>query len=201
MMDRHRALIRLCQHRGFIFPSSQLYGGLANSYDYGPLGTLMKKNITDIWWKTFVQKRMDIQPLDSSILLHPKVWKASGHVDQFVDPMTICKNCNVRSRADHIVEKQHGSTLPPRTIPQLDEMITTCSCPECGKKELQSVKQFNLLFQTSMGAVEESNHNVFLRPETAQGAYINFQTVQQSLRLQIPFGLAQIGKSFRNEKI
>ncbi len=170
-------LVALCKRRGFIFQSSEIYGGLDSCYDYGPLGTELKANIKQFWLKSMVQMRDDIVGLDSSILMHPTIWQASGHVAGFSDPMVDCKNCKRRFRADDInIEK----------------------CLVCGG-ELTQARQFNLMFKTHMGPVEDEASIVYLRPETAQGIYVNYQNVLQSSRQKIPFGIAQIGKAFRNE--
>ncbi len=174
VMDK---LVSLCKRRGFIFQSSEIYGGITSCYDYGPLGVELKKNIKERWWKAMVQQRDDIVGLDASILMHPRVWEASGHVEGFHDPMVDCKQCKKRFRADEV----EG----PR-------------CPECGGK-LTEARQFNLMFKTHMGPVEEEASIVYLRPETAQGIYVNFLNVLNSSRKKIPFGIAQIGKAFRNE--
>jgi glycyl-tRNA synthetase len=170
-------IVSLCKRRGFIFQSSEIYGGITSCYDYGPLGVELKKNIKERWWKAMVQQRDDIVGLDASILMHPRVWEASGHVEGFHDPMVDCKQCKRRFRADEV--------QGPR-------------CPECGG-ELTEARQFNLMFKTHMGPVEEEASIVYLRPETAQGIYVNFLNVLNSSRKKLPFGIAQIGKAFRNE--
>ncbi len=170
-------LVSLCKRRGFIFQSSEIYGGLNSCWDYGPLGVELKKNVKEQWWKSVVQSRDDMAGLDASILMHPHVWEASGHIDSFSDPLVDCKSCKRRFRADHLKEQK---------------------CPECGG-ELTDERQFNLMFKTFMGPVEDSQATVYLRPETAQGIFVNFKNVQASARMKVPFGIAQIGKSFRNE--
>jgi len=171
-------IVSLCKRRGFIYQSSEIYGGLASCYDYGPLGAELKRNIKNFWWKWMVQRRSDIVGLDASILMAPRVWEASGHVESFTDPLVDCKQCKHRFRADIIGDNQR--------------------CPDCGG-ELTEVRQFNLMFKTHMGPVEDSASVVYLRPETAQGIYVNFLNVLNSTRQKIPFGIAQIGKAFRNE--
>lgn len=171
-------LVSLCKRRGYIYQSSEIYGGLASIYDYGPLGAELKKNIKNFWWKWMVQLHDNIVGLDSSILMAPKIWEASGHVDSFTDPLVDCKKCKQRYRQDLLED--------PST------------CPHCGG-ELTDPRQFNLMFKTFMGPVEDSAHVVYLRPETAQGIYVNYINVLNSSRLKIPFGIAQIGKAFRNE--
>ncbi len=174
LMDK---IVSLCRRRGFIFQSSEIYGGLDSCYDYGPLGVELKRNIKEAWWKAMVRDHENIVGLDAAILMHPKVWEASGHVEGFTDPMVDCKQCKRRFRADEIEGDR---------------------CPVCGG-ELTEVRQFNLMFKTHMGPVEEDASVVYLRPETAQGIYVNFLNVLNSTRLKIPFGIAQIGKAFRNE--
>jgi len=170
-------IISLCRRRGFIFPSSEIYGGLSSCWDYGPLGVELKRNIKDAWWRTVVQERDDMVGLDTSILMHPQVWAASGHLKGFTDPLVECKNCHLRWRAD--------------------DLKGNC-CPNCGG-ELTEPRMFNLMFKTFMGPVEDEASIVYLRPETAQGMFINFQNVLNTTRKKLPFGIAQIGKSFRNE--
>ncbi|HEY8343948.1 MAG TPA: glycine--tRNA ligase [Bacillota bacterium] len=170
-------IVSLAKRRGFIFPSSEIYGGLNSCWDYGPLGVELKNNVKRAWWKANVQERDDLVGLDASILMHPRVWEASGHLEGFTDPLVDCKNCKQRFRADH---------------------LTTERCPECGG-ELTEARNFNLMFKTYLGPVEESAAIVYLRPETAQGIFVNFQNVLTTTRKKLPFGVAQIGKSFRNE--
>lgn len=171
-------MVSLCKRRGYIFQSSEIYGGITSCYDYGPLGVELKKNIKEQWWKSMVQYRDDVEGLDAAILMHPRVWEASGHVEGFTDPLVDCKSCKHRFRADQLAS--------------LDK------CPDCGG-QLTDVRKFNLMFKTHMGPVEEQASIVYLRPETAQGIYVNFLNVQKAARQKIPFGIAQIGKAFRNE--
>lgn len=171
-------IVNLCKKRGFIFQSSEIYGGLASTWDYGPLGVEFKRNVKDAWWREMIATRDDIVGLDAAILMHPKVWETSGHVQNFTDPLVDCKACKQRFRADDL----DGSG----------------KCPECGG-ELTETKQFNCMFKTVMGPVEESGAIVYMRPETAQGIFVNFLNVQQATRKKLPFGIGQIGKSFRNE--
>ncbi|GMR14182.1 MAG: glycine--tRNA ligase [Gemmatimonadota bacterium] len=174
-------LTSLAKRRGFIFQSSEIYGGTGSVWDYGPLGIELKRNVKDLWWSTMVHQRDDVEGLDAAILMHPKVWEASGHVEGFTDPLVECKNCNRRFRADLAV-------------------VERGQCPVCGTGEAFSEPRlFNLMFKTFMGPVEEEASVVYLRPETAQGTYVNFLNVQTSARQKIPFGIAQIGKAFRNE--
>ena len=175
--ERMEKLVSLCKRRGYIFPSSEIYGGITSCYDYGPLGVELKKNVKEFWWKSMVQERDDIVGLDSSILMHPKIWEASGHVEGFHDPLVDCKRCKHRFRADEV----EGDT-----------------CPDCGG-ELTDIRQFNLMFKTHMGPIEEEANVIYLRPETAQGIYVNVSNVLNSSRQKVPFGIAQIGKAFRNE--
>ncbi|MGA2507315.1 MAG: glycine--tRNA ligase [Chitinispirillaceae bacterium] len=176
--DLMTTMVSLCKRRGFIFQSSEIYGGLNSCWDYGPLGVELKRNVKEAWWRAMVHSRRDIVGLDASILMHPKVWEASGHLAGFTDPLVDCKDCKERFRADHLENLQ--------------------KCPKCGGK-LTEVRKFNLMFKTFMGPVEDSSATVFMRPETAQGIFVNFLNVQQAARLKPPFGIAQIGKSFRNE--
>ena len=178
--DKMQKIISLAKRRGFIFPGSEIYGGLANSWDYGPLGVLLKNNIKNLWWKKFVQQRIDITGLDSAIMMNPETWVASGHLNNFTDPLVECKNCHERFRADII-----DLTKP---------------CEKCGTSNMFSdFKQFNLMFRTWMGPTQESGHAIYLRPETAQGIFVNFKNIVDSYGMKIPFGVAQIGKAFRNE--
>ena len=185
--DVMEKLVSLCKRRGFIFQSSEIYGGAGSVWDYGPLGVELKRNIKELWWNAMVRARDDIEGLDAAILMHPRVWEASGHVAGFVDPLVDCKNCKKRFRADD--PKIKGTPGAP-----------DAQCPACGMKgTLSEPRQFNLMFKTFMGPVEDSASVSYLRPETAQGIYVNFLNVQQSTRQKVPFGIAQIGKAFRNE--
>jgi glycyl-tRNA synthetase len=187
LSDVFEKLVSLCKRRGFIFQSSEIYGGAASVWDYGPLGVELKRNIQDRWWRDMVRLRDDIEGLDTAILMHPKVWEASGHVSGFVDPLVECKNCKRRFRADDPALK--GAPGTPEA-----------QCPSCGMKgTIGEARQFNLMFKTYMGPVEDTAAVVYLRPETAQGTYVNFLNVQQATRQRVPFGIAQIGKAFRNE--
>jgi glycyl-tRNA synthetase len=201
-------LVSLCKRRGFIFQSSEIYGGTGSCWDYGPLGVELKNNVKRVWWRDFVQERADMVGLDASILMHATVWKASGHVDNFTDPMVDCRECKRRFRADQVADMPWLHFCPATkgnkfTIPA-GEPCTHCGaartlCPECGKGELTPPRQFNLMFKTFMGPVEEDAAVTYLRPETAQGIFVNFDNVLQSMRLKLPFGIGQIGKAFRNE--
>jgi glycyl-tRNA synthetase len=178
-------IVSLCKRRGYIFPSSEIYGGLGSCWDFGPLGVELKRNVKDFWWKSMTMKRDDIEGLDASIIMHPKVWEASGHISSFTDPMIDCKTCGARFRADNM-ETERCHKKPSK------------SPLECGG-ELTEARQFNLMFKTFMGPVEDDSAVVYLRPETAQGIYVNFLNVQGPSRQKVPFGIAQIGKAFRNE--
>ncbi len=195
-------LTALCKRRGFIFPGSEIYGGFANTWDYGPYGCLLKKNIKEFWWKTFVQKRSDIVGLDSSILMNPKIWEASGHVASFSDPLIDCKNCRERIRGDKLIEEKLGiEAAVGKSLQEVGEIIrkNNLKCPKCGKCDFTEARSFNLMFKTHQGVIEETASAVYLRPETAQGIFVNFKNVIQNCRQRIPFGIAQIGKAFRNE--
>ncbi len=188
-------IVSLCKRRGFVFPSSILYGGLANSWDFGPLGVEIKNNIKKEWWKIFVHNRSDMLGLDSAIIMNPKIWEASGHLSGFSDPLVECGNCHHRFRVDHLV----GDDVWNRDKEKLMESDLDLACPECGNKSLGRPKNFNLMLKTFLGPVEDKGSEVYLRPETAQGIFANFKNVTGSSRKSIPFGIAQIGKAFRNE--
>ncbi|MBN1867564.1 glycine--tRNA ligase [Candidatus Sumerlaeota bacterium] len=229
-------LVSLCKRRGFVFQSSEIYGGLAATYDYGPLGIALKRNVTNAWWRAMVEQRDDIEGIESAILMHPRVWEASGHVESFHDPLVDCKGCKKRFRADHLwvaaivgpegqdwgtvgpVETQdkgdalealtkkkfkkktppEGTRIEVRDLQEAKGAGDAFKCPECGN-ELTAARQFNLMFRTTLGAVEETGTDVYLRPETAQGMFVNFENIVTTMRRKLPFGIAQIGKSFRNE--
>jgi glycyl-tRNA synthetase len=195
------AIVALSKRRGFIFPGSDIYGGLANTWDFGPLGVEIKRNIKNAWWSFFVHQRADVVGLDGGILLHPRVWEASGHIEEFFDPLIDCRNCRARYRADTLVEEKLDRPAEGLSTQELTSILreANLACPVCGQREWTDVRQFNLMFQTHLGPVEESGTNVFLRPETAQNIFVNFRNVAQTTRVKIPFGIAQIGKSFRNE--
>ncbi len=198
-------IVSLCKRRGFIYPGSEIYGGLANTWDYGPLGVELKNNIKKVWWQDSVWKRPDMVGLDAAILMNPKVWQASGHIEGFTDPLVECKSCHKRFRADQLVEEfkdsakldEHG-IFTPEELADLTKAIKKIKCPDCGG-ELTEPKQFNLLMETHLGPVEDAQSKVYLRGETAQGIFVDFNLVRESSRMKIPFGIAQIGKSFRNE--
>lgn len=178
--NKMEKIIALCKRRGFIFPGSEIYGGLANSWDYGPVGVELKNNIKNLWWETFVKRREDMVGIDAALIMNPKVWKASGHLDNFSDPLVECKKCHARLRADHLPADK--------------------KCPNCGAKDnFTESLQFNLMLKTFLGPAEEKANEVYFRPETAQAMFVNFKNVMDSTRPKLPFGIAQIGKAFRNE--
>ena len=194
------SIVALCKGRGFIFPGSEIYGGLSNTWDYGPLGVEFKNNIKKLWMKKFVQESETNVGLDCAILMNPRVWEASGHVSGFSDPLMDCKECKTRYRADKLIEDA-GFNPNGMTSEQMEEFIKEkeISCPNCKAKNFTGIRKFNLMFKTFQGVTEDKKSEIFLRPETAQGIFINFSNVQRSMRKKVPFGIAQIGKSFRNE--
>ncbi len=195
-------IVSLCKRRGFIFQSSEIYGGLASCYDYGPLGSELKRNVRNAWWKSTVQMRDDVVGLDCSIFMHPLVWKASGHADKFADIVTVCKKCNVRSRVDHLTNhaEEHTEHISIEAAQKDAKNLSKKVCPACGSVgQFTEPMPFRLMFETQMGANVDDSMTIFLRPETAQGIFVNFRNVLDTTRVKIPFGIAQIGKSFRNE--
>ncbi len=229
-------IVSLCKRRGFIFPGSEIYGGLAATYDYGPLGVELKRNVKEAWWRCMVQRRDDMEGLDASILMHPETWRASGHVESFTDPLVDCKNCKKRFRSDHL--NGYGATYLVRgsfltegqvvneleigldaevpdsskiaaklaskgvhevRVDKIECKSVSVACPECGERALTEPRLFNLMFRTHIGPVQDTGSTVFMRPETAQGIFVNFDNVLQTMRRKLPFGIAQMGKSFRNE--
>ncbi len=184
MADRTEQVVNLCKRRGFVFPSSEIYGGFRSTWDYGPLGVLLKRNVMEAWWRAMVQERDDIVGLDAAVLMAPKVWEASGHLATFSDPLVDCRNCKERWRADQLPEPD-GDAGP--------------ACPNCGSHDLTEARPFHLMFKTHVGPVEDDGAVAYLRPETAQGIFVNFANVLQTSRKKPPFGIAQQGKSFRNE--
>ena len=193
-------IVALCKGRGFVYPGSEIYGGLSNSWDYGPLGVEFKNNVKKAWWKRFVQENEYNVGLDCAILMNPQVWVASGHVGGFSDPLMDCKECKTRHRADQLIEAA-GANPAGWTNQQMSDYIrdNNIACPDCGKTNFTDIRQFNLMFKTFQGVTEDSKNELFLRPETAQGIFVNFANVQRTTRRKVPFGIAQIGKSFRNE--
>ena len=201
-------VIALCKGRGFIFSGSEIYGGLANTWDYGPLGVELKNNVKKAWWKKFVQENPYNVGLDAAILMNPQTWVASGHLGGFSDPLMDCKECKERFRADKLIEQwceEHSFELPkPIDAFSQEEMAAFVAeheipCPTCGKHNFTDIRQFNLMFKTFQGVTEDAKNTVYLRPETAQGIFVNFQNIQRTTRKKLPFGVCQIGKSFRNE--
>lgn len=195
-------VVSLCKRRGFIFPGSEIYGGMANTWDYGPYGTELKKNIADTWWKTFVYKRDDVVGIDSAIITNPKVWEASGHVSNFNDPLVDCRKCKTRHRGDKLLEESIGidetNKVPFEKIgDKLNEL--KLKCPNCGAVDWTEARKFNLLFETQIGVVSDKKNIAYLRGETAQGIFINFKNILDTQQMRLPFGIAQVGKAFRNE--
>ena len=192
----------LQKEKVLVYGGSEIYGGLSNTFDYGPYGVELLNNLKALWWKHFVHFREDIVGLDSSIFLNSKVWEASGHIDCFNDPMVDCKSCKTRIRVDKFLEEKLKTDMGTKTEKELEEIFRkeNFPCPNCGKKEhFTEVRQFNLMFKTSQGAIKDNNTDIYLRPETAQGIFINFKNITSTTRVKVPFGVAQIGKSFRNE--
>ncbi len=196
-------IVNYCKQYGFIFQGSEIYGGLANSWDYGPLGRELKENIKRAWWKKFIQEERNSYGLDAAIIMNPEVWVASGHVTSFTDPLIDCKGCKSRHRADKLIEDftEGKETGDGWDNAKLESFIkdNNIVCPKCGKNDFTGIRQFNLLFETQMGVTEDKSSKVYLRGETAQGIFVNFNNVQRSQRAKIPFGIGQIGKAFRNE--
>ncbi len=195
-------IVSLCKRRGFIFPGSDIYGGLANTWDYGPLGVELKNRLKKAWWRTFVRGREDMVGLDAAILMNPRVWEASGHVSSFTDPLVDCKNCKQRFRGDKLLEEKIGvEAAAIIKLEQVEPMLKAekIACPNCGKCDWTEAKRFNLMFKTHQGVVEGEGNVVYLRPETAQGIFVNFKNVVDTMRPKLPFGVGQIGKAFRNE--
>ncbi|PWA07715.1 glycine--tRNA ligase [Pueribacillus theae] len=199
-------IVAHAKHRGFVFPGSEIYGGLANTWDYGPLGVELKNNVKKAWWQKFVQESPYNVGLDAAILMNPKTWEASGHLGNFNDPMVDCKACKARHRADKLIEEkleEKGIDLVVDGLPfsKMEELMKEHNivCPECGAQDFTDIRQFNLMFKTHQGVTESSANEIYLRPETAQGIFVNFKNVQRTMRKKLPFGIAQIGKSFRNE--
>src|SRR5215203_2941468 len=197
-MDKIAALSK---RRGFVFPGSDIYGGLANTWDYGPLGVELKNNVKQLWWRTFVQRRRDMVGIDAGILMHPRVWEASGHVVNFNDPLVDCKTCKSRFRADDLIEERLGIPAAGKSPDEMSKIIADekLPCPRCGNRTLTDARQFNMMFKTTIGPVSETGVEVYLRPETAQAMFVQFKNVLSTSRVKLPFGVGQIGKSFRNE--
>jgi glycyl-tRNA synthetase len=199
-------VVSLAKRRGFIFPGSEIYGGLANTYDFGPLGVEVLQNILNLWWRTFVRTRNDMYGLDTSILMSPRVWESSGHTQNFTDVLIDCRNCQLRTRADHLIEnyfesKKQAISVEGKTLDEMDKIIIgeRIPCPKCGSHNFTPVRKFNLLFETNVGIIAASQNKVYLRGEIAQGMFVNFKNVLDTMRPKLPFGIAQMGKAFRNE--
>lgn len=200
-------IVALAKNRGFVYPGSEIYGGLANTWDYGPLGAELKKNVKNAWLRKFVQESKYNVGLDAAILMNPQTWVASGHVGGFSDPLVDCKACKSRFRADKLIEDFHAANGMPEIVvdgwsnEELEKYIAehNIPCPDCGKTDFTGIRQFNLMFKTFQGVTEDSKSELYLRPETAQGIFVNFKNVQRTSRKKVPFGIGQIGKSFRNE--
>ena len=194
-------IVSLCKKRGFIFPGSEIYGGLSNSWDYGPLGVEFKNNVKKAWWKKFVQESPYNVGVDAAILMNPQVWVATGHVGGFSDPLMDCKDCKTRHRADKLIEDFTGESADGWDNQKMTGFIQEnhIKCPNCGSENFTEIRQFNLMFKTFQGVTEDAKNEIYLRPETAQGIFVNFPSVQRTTRKKLPFGIAQVGKSFRNE--
>ena len=199
-------IVNLCKNRGFIYAGSEIYGGLASSWDYGPLGGELKNNVKKVWWKKFVQENKYNVGLDSAILMNSEVWKASGHVGGFSDPLMDCKDCHARHRADKLIEDyaaENGIEIVAESLSneEMEQYIKDhdITCPKCGSKNFTGIRQFNLMFKTFQGVTEDTTSTLYLRPETAQGIFVNFPNIARTSRKKVPFGVCQIGKSFRNE--
>ena len=194
-------IVALCKNRGYVYPGSEIYGGLSNSWDYGPLGCLFKDNVKNAWKRKFVQESRYNVALDSAILMNPEVWVATGHVGGFSDPLMDCKDCKTRHRADKLIEDFTGESADGWTNEQMQQFIAdnNIACPECGGHNFTDIRQFNLMFKTFQGVTEDAKSQLYLRPETAQGIFVNFPSIQRTTRKKVPFGVCQVGKSFRNE--
>lgn len=195
-------IVALSKRRGFVFPGSDIYGGLANTWDFGPLGVELRNNIKQLWWKNFVRCRRDMVGLDAGILMHPRVWEASGHVVNFNDPLVDCKTCKARFRADTLLEDKLGMEDAATKTPEEMTVIlkeANVACPNCGNRTLTDARQFNMMFSTTIGPVSETGTKVYLRPETAQGIFVQYKNILATSRQKLPFGVGQVGKAFRNE--
>ncbi|MFI3205718.1 MAG: glycine--tRNA ligase, partial [Clostridia bacterium] len=194
-------IVGLCKNRGFIYSGSEIYGGLSNSWDYGPLGVEFKNNVKKAWLKKFVQESPYNVGLDAAILMNPQVWVATGHVGGFSDPLMDCKECKTRHRADKLIEDFDGSNADGWTNEEMKKYIDDngINCPDCGKHNFTDIRQFNLMFKTFQGVTEDAKNQLYMRPETAQGIFVNFTNIQRTTRKKVPFGVAQVGKAFRNE--
>lgn len=202
-MQNFDEIVNLCKNRGIIFPGSDIYDGLANTWDYGPVGVELKNNIKRAWWKKFVQESNNSFGVDADIFMNSKVWDASGHTASFSDPKMDCKSCKTRHRADNLIDAHSKGSVNPDVMSneEMEQYIAEhkVACPKCGKSDWTNIRNFNLMFSTSRGVTDDSQNLIYLRPETAQGEFVNFLNVQRSMRAKVPFGIAQIGKAFRNE--
>ena len=194
-------LTNYCKNYGYVFQGSEIYGGISNTWDFGPLGVELKNNIKNAWKKRFIQEDINNVGLDSAILMNPKVWQASGHLKTFSDPLIDCKNCKTRHRADKLLEDANVVDVDKMTKGEMSDYIrmNNISCPNCGKCDFTDIREFNLMFKTFQGVTEDAKSTIYLRPETAQGIFVNYKNIERSMRLKLPFGVGQIGKSFRNE--
>ncbi len=201
IQDSLKPIVALCKRRGFIYPGSEIYGGFANTYSFGPYGAELKKNIKDLWWKTFVHDRRDMVGLDGPILLHPKAWQASGHLEGFNDALIDCKACKGRFRCDHLIEEALGISAEGLTVPEMTKQVQEgkIKCPKCGAQDFTEARHFNLMFHTHMSKTGADGDVAYLRPETAQAIFLDYKNIVDTMRVKIPFGAAQIGKAFRNE--
>ncbi len=202
MDKKFETIVTHLQTTGYVFQGSQIYGGLSNSWDYGPLGSELKNNLKELWWKKFVNESPTNVGIDASILMNPRVWEATGHVSTFNDPLIDCKHCHARHRADDLINEQFPEAdTNAMTLEQMSQFIkdNNVVCPNCGKSQFTDVRQFNMMFKTHIGVTEDSKSTVYLRPETAQGVFVNFKNVQRATRRKLPLGIANVGKSFRNE--
>ncbi len=201
IQDSLKEVVALCKRRGFIYPGSEIYGGFANTYSFGPYGAQLKKNVKDLWWKMFVEKRRDIVGLDGPILLHPKTWAASGHLEGFNDAMIDCKACKSRYRCDHLIEAALSQTGEGLSLEEMSSLIHSkkVKCPKCGAADFTNARHFNLMFSTHMSKTGAEGDVAYLRPETAQAIFLDFKNILDTMRVRLPFGVAQIGKAFRNE--
>lgn len=199
--DLLKKVVALCKRRGFVFPGSEIYGGFANTYSYGPLGAQLKKNVRDLWWQLFVQRREDMVGLDGPILLHPETWRASGHVEGFNDALIDCKSCKARLRADHLLEKALNIDVEGLSLDAINTLVkdNNVHCPQCDAFDWTPARNFNLMFSTELSKTKEESSIAYLRPETAQAIFLDFKNIINTMRVQVPFGVAQIGKAFRNE--
>lgn len=201
IQDSLKPIVSLCKRRGFIYPGSEIYGGFANTYSFGPYGAQLKKNVKDLWWKMFVQQRRDMVGLDGPILLHPKAWAASGHLEGFNDALIDCKACKGRFRCDHLIEEALHKNADGLNLVQMTEMIRShkVKCPKCGAQDFTEARNFNLMFSTHMSKTGSEGDVAYLRPETAQAIFLDYKNIIDTMRVRVPFGVAQIGKAFRNE--